>query len=123
MEAEPLFTPDTHIAEAGRAILAAELETMREHKSALKQDADVTAVHETRKAIRRSFTAIKLFDPYFEPGVLKAHRRRLRKIMRRLGRCRDAAVFLIKLAEFGESNSPLTELEAYWQEQKSVAVI
>jgi CHAD domain-containing protein len=115
------LTPDTHIAEAGRIILARELATIQAHQSALLHDADVVAVHETRKAIRRTFTAVKLFNPFFEPGVLKGHRRQLRKIMRRLAPCRDIAVFLLKLSKYLEEDGRLAELEAYWRGEKNQA--
>lgn len=121
MMAEELLAPDTHITEAGRAVLAAGLATIQLHKAALLENADVTAVHETRKAIRRTFAAMRLFDRYFEPGVLKTHRRGLRKIMRRLGRSRDAAVFLEKLAGHEAESGQLPGLRRYWQDQLAAA--
>lgn len=118
MKDEALFTPDTHIAEAGRAVLAAGLVTIRMHEPALRQSVDVTAVHESRKAIRRTFSAFRLFGRYFEPGVLEGHHRRLRKIMRRLGRSRDAAVFLDKLEAYEAASGPLPGLKQFWQGQQ-----
>ncbi len=110
-----------HIAELGRFILAAELATIRQHQEPLAQQADVIAVHETRKAIRQIFTAIKLFHSFFEPDALKAQFGQLRKLMRRLGRSRDISVFLQKLAIYTETNPPLPALEAYWRQQLVVA--
>lgn len=123
------FTLDTHMAEAGRQIMAAQLDTIQTRGVDLLRDADTTAVHETRKALRRTFTAFKLFRPFFEPGLLDDYRRGLKKIMRRLGRSRDITVFLEALAQFqvepgqvqAESASSFAELERYWQDQKTAA--
>jgi CHAD domain-containing protein len=114
------LTPDTPIAEAGRLIMAGELATLQTHWPALRLTADTTAVHETRKAIRRTFTAFKLFAPYFAHDELEPHRRNLRRIMRRLAPCRDAAVFRLKLAAYNETaESPLPGLVAYWNERQA----
>jgi CHAD domain-containing protein len=129
MEKELSFTPDTHIAEAGRHIMAAQLDTIQAHGVDLLRDADTTAVHETRKALRRTFTAFKLFRPFFEPGILDDYGRGLKKIMRRLGRSRDITVFLQGLRRFQaesgqnqpESVDSFAELERYWQDQKTAA--
>lgn len=107
------------MAQAALAILADELKTIRQHGPALLRDADVIAVHETRKAIRRSFTAMKLFDRYFEPGVFMRYRKPLRKMMRRLGHCRDAAVFLMILSEFLEGDDSLAEHTDHWRKRKA----
>jgi triphosphatase len=120
MRTKALFEANMHIAEAGRAVFAAELVTIRSHQPALLKDADVTAVHETRKAIRRTFAAFKLFAPYFGPGTLKVYRRGLKKFMRRLGRCRDVAVFLNKLASYAQVHGAIPELADYWQNQKAI---
>lgn len=121
MESNSQISSQTHIAELGRFILAGELDTIRLHQEPLAQQADVIAVHETRKAIRQIFTAIKLFHAFFEPGVLKSEFGKLRKLMRRLGRSRDISVFLQKLAIYSESNPSLPSLEAYWQQQLVLA--
>lgn len=114
------ITPDTPIAEAARLIMAGELAILQTHWPALRLTADVTAVHETRKAIRRTFTAFKLFAPYFAPDELEPHRKTLRGIMRRLAPCRDAAVFRLKLAAYNETaETPLPALAAYWDERQT----
>jgi len=120
MRTKPLFEADVHIAEAGRAVFAAEIVTIRSHLAALLSDADMTAVHETRKAIRRTLAAFKLFAPYFEPETLCGFRQNLRKFMRRLGRCRDVDVFLDKLAVYAEVHGSLPELADYWRDQKAL---
>ena len=114
---EPL-SPDMPIAELGRQMLAAQLAIIQTYWPVLQQEPEVTAVHETRKAIRRTYTAVRIFHPYFEPGLLDGYRRRLRKLMKRLAPCRDTAVFLEKLQLFAaESGTDLDELIAYWQGQ------
>jgi CHAD domain-containing protein len=105
--------PDLPIDEAGRLMMADELATVHEHLPALRQTADVTAVHETRKAIRRTFTLFKLFAPYYTPGIFQPYRRGLRRLMRRLAPCRDLAVFRLKLAAYAEAaGRPLPALAA-----------
>jgi CHAD domain-containing protein len=107
------ITSDLLIAEAGRQLMANELSIIQAHWPNLRLSAEVTAVHETRKAIRRTFTLFKLFTPYFEPGMLEVHRAGLRKIMRRLAPCRDTAVFRAKIDAYNQAaEKPLTELAA-----------
>ncbi len=114
------LNPDMPIAELGRQMLAAQLAIMQTYLPILQQGPEVTAVHETRKAIRRTYTAVRIFHPYFEPGLLDGYRKRLRKLMKRLAPCRDTAVFLDKLQLFAaESGVELAELIAYWQVQKT----
>lgn len=114
------ITPDLHIAEAGRIILAEQLATIQDYWSPLRLSADVSAVHESRKAIRRTFTLFKTFVPYFAEGVFDQHRAGLRKIMRRLAPCRDLAVFRLKLATYNETaEQPLNELAAYWDRRQT----
>ncbi len=121
MQKSSLFASDSDVVQAARAILANELAVIRAHEPALSRDADVFAVHETRKAIRRTFTAMKLFGRYFEPGVLKAYRRPMRDMMRRLGRCRDTAVFLKALSDFSKNGDPLPELDGFWHRRQAEA--
>ena len=114
------ISPDTPIAEAGRHIMAGELAIVQTHWPALRLAADTTAVHETRKAIRRTFTAFKLFAPYFAPGELEPHRATLQRIMRRLAPCRDATVFRLKLAAYNEvAEPPLVLLADYWEARQA----
>ena len=85
------ITPDMLITEAARLIMAEQLAIVYEHLPALRQSADAVAVHESRKAIRRTFTLFKLFTPIFAPHELEPHRQTLRRLMRRLAPCRDTA--------------------------------
>jgi len=118
----PTITPDLLMAEAGRLLMADELATVQAYWPELRLSAEVTAVHETRKAIRRTFTLFKLFTPSFAPGELERHRRGLRKIMRRLAPCRDAAVFRLRMAAYNETaERPLTGLADYWAARQNEA--
>lgn len=115
-----LIRVDLPIAEAGRRMLAGELALVLDHLPALRRSADAIAVHETRKAIRRSFTLFKLYRPYYPAGELEPYRQGLRRIMRRLGPNRDLAVFRQNLAAFDQNGQPLPRLTAYWDEQQAV---
>jgi CHAD domain-containing protein len=107
------ISTDLPIAEAGRRLMADELSIIQAHWPELRLSTEMVAVHETRKAIRRTFTLFKLFTPYFALGELERHRIRLRRIMRRLAPCRDTAVFRHKLAAYNQGAAdPLLELEA-----------
>lgn len=124
----PLFSAGATVAEAGRSIMAGQLEQVLEQDALVRKTISVTAVHEMRKAIRALSTALKLFDPFFVPGVLADYRRSLRKIMRRLGQSRDRAVFLDQLNRYIEESAPATAeeaglraLAAHWQKAKVVA--
>ena len=113
--AHTMITPDLPIREAGRLLMLDELETIQVFWQACRESAELTAVHETRKAIRRTFTLFKLFAPYFERQALRRSRAGLRRIMRRLAPCRDIAVFRLKLAAYNETvEYPLSQLETYW---------
>jgi CHAD domain-containing protein len=120
METQEL-TSDLHVAEAGRLMMAQQLAKILIYERQVRAGADMIAVHEMRKAIRRTFTSFKLFGPYFKRGKIKAYRRGLRRIMRRLGRSRDLAVFRLKLDSYNESAEwPLEDLSAYWQSQQTL---
>ena len=116
------LTADAPFAEAGRHMMAEQLDTIGEYMPALRERADVTAVHETRKAIRRTFTLFKLFTPNFAPGELEPHRQALRQLMHRLGPCRDLAVFRLKLVEYNTAaGMPLLVLAEYMEERQAAA--
>ena len=120
MESQEL-TPDLHVAEAGRLMMGQQLANILDYGQQVRANADMIAVHEMRKAIRRTFTSFKLFGPYFKRGKIKTYRRGLRRIMQRLGRSRDLAVFRLKLDTYNESaERPLEDLCAYWQAQQTI---
>jgi CHAD domain-containing protein len=127
-----LFSAGDPMAEAGRRIMANLVVKIRKFEVDLETTTSVTAVHETRKAIRQLRTAFRMFRPYYEAGLMDRYRRRFRKFMRRLGRSRDLAVFLDKLESYmGESEASdqlkaadldaFRELRDYWQIRKQKA--
>jgi CHAD domain-containing protein len=112
------ITGDLPIVTAGRHMMAGQLAVLRDYLPDLRRSAGPTAVHESRKAIRRSFTLFKLYSPYFPPGELEPYRKGLRRIMRRLGPSRDLAVFRDKLDAYHETyGDSLPTLVAYWAEE------
>ena len=102
LQTPALFSPDEHIAEAGRAFFREQLAIIERYDEALRESGSRKAVHETRKAIRRSRNADDLLKPYYEPGALRRYQRRLRQTMRRLGPARDSYIFLHKLDQYRE---------------------
>jgi CHAD domain-containing protein len=123
---QQLFSADEDMAEAGRQIMANLVDKAMSFEPDLATITSVTAVHETRKTIRRLRTACKLFEPFYEDGLLESYRRRFRKFMRRLGRSRDNGVFLIKLNQYidettataaltPEESAALRQLSSYWE--------
>lgn len=124
----PLFSPDEAMAEAGRRLLQHMQTKMDEHWNAAATSADPLAVHEVRKAIRQTFTIIRLFAPYFIQGSLVSFRRRWRRVMRRLGRARDITIFLQNLrqcleqAELTEpERTALCSVHIYWEKEVAAA--
>lgn len=126
------FTADDPITDVARLIIADLVATLRQYETDLSSDANVTAVHETRKTTRKMRTALRLFAPYFEADLLRTFRRRARKFMRRLGRSRDIAVFSLKIDLFVAENDAagrLTEEESqilrrlagYWHGRQGLA--
>lgn len=119
-----ILTADTPVANAGRLLLAEQLAVVVGHYEELAEAPGVTAVHETRKAIRRSFTLIKLFAPCFEPDALDDYRKGLRALMRRLAPCRDIAVYRGHLDDYNATAQyPLLCLADYWGREQSAADI
>jgi CHAD domain-containing protein len=119
---EIALTADEHVAEAGRFIMSQQLAKILYYEEGVWANAEMTAVHEMRKAIRRTFTCFRLFRPYFEPGILKPYRRGLRRIMRRLGDSRDLAVIRLKFDAYNRSViRPLDDLAEYWEAQQNAA--
>lgn len=124
----PLFSPDDAMAEAGRRLLQDMQARMDEHWDAAATSADTLAVHEVRKAIRQTFTIIRLFSPYFVQGSLAGFRRRWRRVMRRLGRARDITIFGQNLGQcLDQADLPepertaLCDLHTYWEKEGAAA--
>lgn len=116
------YTSDEHIAVAARVFLLEQLAIIESHAPALEAEGAPIAVHETRKAIRRSRNAIELVAPYYTEDLFSDYRRRLRNTMRSLGPARDLFVFLLKLdlyLEQGdfppEAQDSLKLLRGYWE--------
>lgn len=116
------ISPDTPIVSAGRRLLGEQLAVVSEYMPLLIECADETAVHDTRKAIRRSFTLIKLLTPFFVPGSLLDYRKGLREFMRLLAPCRDIAVYRGHLADYNATAQfPLLCLSDYWERKQAAA--
>lgn len=94
------FSPDDPLAEVGRRVMATLIEKAQSHEPDLRLEMDVFSIHETRKTCRRLRTSFRVFEPYYEPGVLRAYGKRFRKFMRHLGRSRDIAVFQINFERY-----------------------
>ena len=120
------------ISDVARQIIFSLATKLEQYEPELSAETSVTAVHESRKTTRKMRTALELFEPYFEEGLLRTYRKRARKFMRRLGRSRDIAVFLLKLEGFvaesvgigglsDEDRLALGELAHYWQNQQDKA--
>jgi len=117
-----LVTPDTPLAEAARHMMAEQLDIVRDYLPGLGDNADAAAVHETRKAIRRTFTLFKLFAGTFAPGELEPHRATLSKLMRRLAPCRDLAVFRLQLLNYNTAaDRPLLVLADHMEARQEKA--
>lgn len=118
----PEIGPTQSMVGAACVILGQQLAILRNHEMAVRETADATGIHEMRKAIRRSRTAFRIFDPYFPRGALKPYRSCLKKVMKRLALSRDLHVFVAKLARYRvETQDDLSELEAFWRLRLEVA--
>ena len=127
-----IYRADEPISDIARQIIFSLAAKLEQYESDLNVETSVTAVHETRKTTRKMRTALDLFEPYFRERLLRTYRRRARKFMRRLGRSRDIAVFLLKLEGFvvesvdtdclsDEERLALKGLTQYWQDQRNKA--
>lgn len=119
---EALFSPDDPLTVAAQRIMADLLQQVQAYQDGLETTTDTVSVHETRKGVRSLRTALRLFGPYFEEGLLDGYRKRFRKFMRRLAHSRDADVFLFKLEGYLAQNTPTVSQQAsfdslrrYWQ--------
>ena len=107
------------MVDVARIVLVNQLAIVSFYDAPLRQDADVTAVHETRKAIRRMRTAFRIFAPYHKKKTFKPFRRCLKRTMKRLGDARDLAVFVKKLQAYADSlaagdRSALLTMMPHW---------
>lgn len=122
------FNGDDLITAAGRAFLSYQLQKMAEQEAAIVEQAESTAIHETRKAIRRMRTILALLRPYYNRRQINFYREQLRQRMRQVGYARDVTVFLDKFAQWltqqdltTETLAQLIHLQNYWQNQLTQA--
>lgn len=109
------ISADMPLGEAGRLLLQEQVAIIEQHQATLASGVEARAVHETRKAIRRTLTLFKLYAVAFEPHSLRRYRRWLKKQMWRLGRCRDTFVFATNLQTFQNMSDHSFEcLLAHW---------
>jgi CHAD domain-containing protein len=107
-----LFSPDDPLTLAAQKIMADLLQQIQIYQQGLETTTDTVSVHETRKGVRSLRTALRLFAPYFEEGLLDGYRKRFRKFMRRLAHSRDVDVFLFKLDGYLAQNRPTASQQA-----------
>ena len=124
------FSPDDPITEVGRRVMASLILKIQSHEEDLRHETDVFSVHETRKTCRRLRASFRVFEDYFEPGLLKGYGKQFRKFMRRLSRSRDIAVFLMNFERYKDEVAASREMsdlevqsmdafEGYWREAKT----
>jgi CHAD domain-containing protein len=128
----PPYSPDTPIAEAGRKVMSDLVVKQQGYLDDLETTTTVQAVHEMRKTTRRLRTALKIFSPFFEDGLLYRFDQVFDNFMDRLGPSRDSAVFLYKLdiylvneLEHGnlsdQEQRNLNAISDYWEGRKETA--
>src|SRR5690606_30776478 len=88
----PGVEPDDPMSEAGRKILRFHFRRMLRQESGARQGDDPEAVHDMRVATRRLRAALRVFGPYYDPGVIHPLDRGLRRAGRALGAVRDLDV-------------------------------
>lgn len=122
------FNGDDLITTAGRVFLAHQLQKMNAQEAAIVEQAEATAIHETRKAVRRMRTILRLLRPYYDRTQINLLRQQLQQSMQQVGQSRDVAVFLGKLAQWltqenlgAEMTAHLLALQNYWQHQLTQA--
>jgi CHAD domain-containing protein len=113
------FNGSTHITETGRIVLAGQLAVLESYLPDLQTETTETAVHESRKALRRTFTAFKTFAPYLTKEETAHYRHGLKKLMQRLARCRDLDVFLANLQMHADTLPDSASLVNYWRDQQT----
>jgi CHAD domain-containing protein len=100
---------DDAISEAGRKVLRGEFIKILQHEAGSRSGEDIEDVHKMRVAIRQTRSAFRLLDAYFKPGLLRAYRKDLRRVMRVLGEVRDLDIMIHDLSTF---QTPADEAQA-----------
>lgn len=106
-DAQPVRADDP-ITEAGRKVLRGEFVKMLQHEAGSRTGEDIEDVHKMRVAIRQTRSAFRLLDAYFSPGLLRAYRKDMRRVMRALGDVRDLDVMIHDLSAF---QTPMDETQ------------
>ena len=88
------------MAEAGRKLLATQLDRMKRHEAGSRTGEDIESVHQMRVAIRRMRSLFMLVGAYYKPKTVDKYSRELRRIARALGRIRDLDVLIHDLEAF-----------------------
>ena len=84
---------DDAMAEAGRTTLLLHFDRMLSHEEGTRGGEDYEELHDMRVATRRMRAALRVFDDWLEPDVMRPYLRALRKTGRLLGAVRDLDVF------------------------------
>ena len=91
------------MAEAGRKLLAAQLDRMLRHEAGSRTGENIESVHQMRVAIRRMRSLFMLIGATYKPKTVNKFSRGLRRIARALGNIRDLDVLIHDLKAFRQS--------------------
>jgi CHAD domain-containing protein len=122
----PGVLPDDAMSEAGRKVLRLHFERMLQREAGARRGEDIEELHRMRVATRRMRTAFRVFEPYFDPDVLRPSVKGLRRTGRALGRVRDLDVIMAKAEDYLgalplDERSGLDPLLAHWKRQRQAA--
>jgi len=98
----PGLRPADPMAEAARRTLAVHFGRMLDHEPGTRLGQDPEELHDMRVATRRMRAGLRLFAAHFEPKILRAFRKGLRRTGQVLGAVRDLDVFNEKTARYLE---------------------
>jgi CHAD domain-containing protein len=92
------------MAEAGRLLLASQLQKLIKAQKVIEAGPDPDAIHDMRVATRRLNTAFKILEnTVYDPDITKPWRRGLRKVLNNLSEARDTDVFIEHLTNYKAS--------------------
>ena len=91
------------MAEAGRKLLAAQLDRMLRHEAGSRTGENIESVHQMRVAIRRMRSLFMLIGATYKPKTVDKFSRGLQRIARALGNIRDIDVLIHDLEAFRQS--------------------
>lgn len=104
-----LFTAETELVDALRAILRQTLVDCLLYESGVRADADVEYVHQLRVALRRARTAMRHLGGETPPQALKPVLRGMKKLARRLGAVRDLDVAVLNWRAAAQKDAAATK--------------